>query len=128
LAHLLALILTPLNQFGRIHLSDTRDAMRDAVMRMQPGYCLVFSSPDDTFPLGYAAKKQLAVELLTGNRPDVLRLVTITPCFPISVGIDEALRTLTRKHAQLGVLCDLSGAAIGLCTRESLLRLAGDRL
>jgi len=128
LADLLSLILSPLNQFGRINLSDTRDAMRDAVMGMQPAYCLVFNSPDDTFPLGYAAKKQLAVELLTGNRPDVLRLVTITPCFPISVGIDEALRTLTRKHAQLGVLCDLSGAAIGLCTRESLLRMAEDRL
>jgi CBS domain containing-hemolysin-like protein len=88
----------------------------------------VFASPDDGFPLGYVARKRLAVELLTGNRPDILRLVTIAPCLPISISVNEALRVLVRKQAQLGVLCNSEGAAIGLCSREILLRLAEDRL
>jgi CBS domain containing-hemolysin-like protein len=125
---LLSTITTPLNQFERIHVGDTFDVMRDAVMRLQRDYCLVFASPDDGFPLGYVARKRLAVELLTGNRPDILRLVTIAPCLPISISVNEALRVLVRKHAQLGVLCNREGAAIGLCTREILLCLAEDRL
>lgn len=128
LAVLLSTITTPLKQFERIHLGDTCDVMRDTVMRMQGDYCLVFASPDDSFPLGYVARKRLAVELLTGNRPDVLRLVSIAPCLPISISVGEALRVLVRKQAQLGVLCDREGAAIGLCSREVLLCLAEDRL
>jgi CBS domain containing-hemolysin-like protein len=97
-------------------------------MLAQHGYLLVFGKPGDAFPLGYAAKKLLTVELLTGNRPDVLRLVSIAPCLPVSISHGEALRVLARKHAQLGVLCDLEGTATGLCTRESLLHVAEDRL
>lgn len=124
LATLLSSITTPLNRFERVYLSDSREVMRDAVMHMQHLYCLVFASPGDAFPLGYVARKALVVELLTGNRPDVLRLVTIFPCLPVSISVDEALRVLIRKHAELGVLCGLDGAAIGLCGRESLGRLA----
>lgn len=104
LADVLSTILIPLGHFGRI----------------LNGYFLAFRTPEETFPLGYVLRTQLAGELLKGNRADVQALVTIAPCLPVPISLGEALRILRGKHAELGILCDLNGAAIGCCTSESL--------
>lgn len=124
LGNLLPALLIPLEHFPRIDLDSTRAAMRAAVMHSPPGYLLVFASAEEDFPLGYVHRTPLAIELLTGNRADVQRLVTLTPCLPISISLGEALRLLGRKQAELGILCDLKGAALGCCTRECLQQLA----
>ena len=98
--------------------------MRATVMHSAPGYLLVFSSAEEDFPLGYVHRAALAIELLTGNRADVQRLVTLTPCLPVSISLDEALRQLNRKQAELGILCDQQGTPLGACTRECLQQLA----
>ena len=98
--------------------------MRAAVMHSPPGYLMVFASGEEDFPLGYVHSTPLAIELLTGNRADVQRLVTLTPCLPVSISLGEALRLLDRKQAELGILCDLQGAALGCYTRERLQQLA----
>lgn len=98
--------------------------MRATVMHSAPGYLLVFSSAEEAFPLGYVHRAALAIELLTGNRADVHRLVTLTPCLPVSIGLDEALRQLNRKQTELGILCDQQGTPLGACTRECLQQLA----
>lgn len=98
--------------------------MRATVMHSASGYLLVFSSAEEAFPLGYVHRAALAIELLTGNRADVHRLVTLTPYLPISISLGEALRLLGRKQAELGILCDLQGTALGCCTRECLQQLA----
>ena len=124
LGNLLPALLTPLEHFPRIDLDSTRAAMRTAVMHSAHSYLLVFRSSEEDFPLGYVHRTPLAIELLTGNRADVQRLVTLTPCLPISISLGEALRLLDRKQAELGILCDLQGAALGCCTRECLQQLA----
>lgn len=127
LSALLPSISTPLHQFERIYLNDTFEALYDAVKRRENSCCLVFTSADDDFPLGYATRESLRAELL-GHAPDLLSRIIVPPCLPVSISVDEAIRLLSRKQAELGVLCDLDGTLIGLCTRSSLLNLDDDRL
>lgn|SRR3990167_442531 len=120
LADVLSTILIPLGHFGRIDLASAHDIMGNALTSNLNGYFLAFRTPEETFPLGYVLRTQLAGELLKGNRADVQALVTIAPCLPVPISLGEALRILRGKHAELGILCDLNGAAIGCCTSESL--------
>lgn len=128
LVEVLSTILIPLGHLGRIDLASAHDIMGDELTSNLNGYFLAFRTPEETFPLGYVLRTQLAVELLRGNRADVQGLVTIAPCLPVPISLGEALRILRDNHAELGILCDLHGAAIGCCTRESLLCSVEGRL
>lgn len=121
LADVQSSILIPLEAFACIHLNDSNAAMREVVMRMRGDYCLVVESPAEKAPLGYLHKRRLLVELLTGNRSDIRRLVAIAPNISASFDTEQALQMLASKNASAGLLCDSAGAAIGLFTRESLL-------
>ena len=110
-------ILIPIDALACINLSDSNAAMREVVMHMhmRGDYCLVFEARADRVPLGYVYKRQLIVELLTGNRPDIRRLVAVAPKITSSLPAEQAVKVLA--STSVGLLCDADGAIIGLLTR-----------
>lgn len=127
LRELPASILIPLDSLERIHLTDSRELMRASIMRARLDLLLVYGTPQDRYPQGAVARRSLAIELLTGNRPDIPRLVSPIACLPDTFLLDEALRELTHQKAQFCVICAPDGEAIGLCSREGLLLMKPSR-
>ncbi|WP_342245007.1 hypothetical protein [Pseudomonas sp. OTU5201] len=98
-----------------IDISISYESMRQIIMQSRYSCLVVLNGTSAGFPRGYILKKQLAIVLLTGNRPNLERLIVFGPSFAADVSLSEAAIGLAASGAHLGFVPS-EGRLIGIVT------------
>ncbi|WP_137822236.1 hypothetical protein [Pseudomonas sp. D(2018)] len=108
-------VMTDVSSLEAIDISISYESMRQIIMQSQHSCLVVLDGTSAGSPRGYILKKQLAIELLTGNRPNLERLIVFGPSFAADVSLAEAASGLAASDAHLGSVLS-EGRLIGIVT------------